>query len=314
MLSVRLPLLIALTACLHPGGAFPAAAQEAEKAPEKATPPAPAKKGPSPETLKTIKEGVEAMRKGDWKQAAAAWEKCVKLDPANAGAWTNLGKVQLQQQKTDAAIASLEKAVALQPTLAEAWSALGMAYESVKAPMRAVSCLTRAVHENPADARTRNSLAIVLKHVGWTGAAESELQKALDLDPRYSEAHFNLAVMYLERRPPSLELARRHYDAARQLGAAPDKELEAQLEGKEPAMEETVTPPAQKLPRQKKHTPNRPDLNDDQPSIVPPPSVTSERCRGVSGHRLCPKRIAETAAHCVQELHCDRRGHRPGPF
>jgi Flp pilus assembly protein TadD len=179
----------------------------------------------------------------------------VKLDPANAGAWTNLGKVQLQQQKTDVAIVSLEKAVALQPTLAEAWSALGMAYESSKAPMRAVSCLTRAVHENPADARIRNSLAIVLKHVGWTDAAESELQKALDLDPRYSEAHFNLAVMYLERRPPSLELARRHYESARQLGAEPDKELEAQLAGKEPAAEETVIPPAPKLPPSEKTHP-----------------------------------------------------------
>jgi Flp pilus assembly protein TadD len=163
--------------------------------------------------------------------------------------------VQLQQQKTGEAIASLEKAVALQPTLSEAWSALGMAYAATDAPMRAVSCLTRAVHENPGDARTRNSLAIVLKKAGWTGAAESELQKALDLDPRYSEAHFNLAVMYLERRPPSLEMARRHYQAARELGAEPDKEMEAQLAGKEPAVEEIPAPPAQKLPSSEKSQP-----------------------------------------------------------
>ena len=106
-----------------------------------------------------------------------------------------------------------------------------------KAPMRAVSCLARAVHENPTDARTRNSLAIILKKAGWRDAAESELQKALDLDPRYAEAHFNLAVMYLDRRPPPLEMARRHYEAARALGAEPDKDLEAQLAGKDAVVE-----------------------------------------------------------------------------
>jgi len=195
-----------------------------------------------------MKEAVEAMKSRDWNRAESSWEKLVELEPGNAGARANLGKVQLQLKETAAAIASLEKAVSLQPALADAWMALGMAYNAEKAPMRAVSCLTRAVHENPADARTRNSLAIVLKSVGWTGAAESELQKALDLDPRYAEAHFNLAVMYLERRPPSLEMARRHYESARELGADPDKEMEAELAGKEPAIDEAPPPSGRKLP------------------------------------------------------------------
>jgi len=209
------------------GGAWPVAAQEQAK-------PA-AKAAPSPEAVKAAKDGVESMRRGDWKKAVEAWSRSVQLEPANAGAWANLGKVQLQEKQTAAAIVSLEKAVVLQPALSEAWMALGMAYDAEKAPMRAVSCLTRAVHENPADARTRNSLAIILKKNGWKDAAESELQKALDLDPRYAEAHFNLAVMYLDRRPPSVEMARRHYETARGLGAGPDKDLEAQLAGTEAA-------------------------------------------------------------------------------
>ena len=128
--------------------------------------------------------------------------------------------------------------------------------------MRAVSCVTRAAHESPGDARIRNSLAIVLKKNGWAGAAESELQKALDLDPRYAEAHFNLAVMYLERRPPSLEMARRHYDAARQLGASPDTEMEAQLAGRSPSANDSPEAPAQKLP---------PPVNDSNPTTRPKP-------------------------------------------
>ena len=91
---------------------------------------------------------------------------------------------------------------------------------------------------NPADPRAHNSLAIILKRIGWTNGAEVELQKALDLDPDYTEAHFNLAVMYLERKPPSLEMAGRHYRKARALGAAPDEIVEQQIRG-ESAVEES---------------------------------------------------------------------------
>lgn len=206
----------------------------------------PAKRVSSPEAVQTMKEGVEAMKRRDWRAAAAAWQQTVKLEPANAGAWANLGRVQLQLPDAVAAAESLEKAVALQPVMAEAWMALGMAYDRQDATMRAISCLTRAVHEAPADARVRNALAIVMKKAGWREAAEGELQRALDLDPKYAEAHFNLAVMYLEKRPPPLEMARRHYESARELGAAADRELEARLAAAPPPVESapaSQTPP-----------------------------------------------------------------------
>ena len=233
MLSVvRVPVL---SAVLLVGsawtGAVRGAAQSAE--PEgnrdKTAEPAPGKKAPSPAALEAMKEGVEAMRRHDWKAAASSWQQAVSLEPGNAGAWANLGRVQLQLQDSAAAITSLEKAVALQPALSEAWVALGMACDRAGAPLRAISCLTRAAHEAPADAKVRNHLAISLKNYGWTAAAESELQKALDLDPAYAEAHFNLALMCLEHTPPSLEMARRHYEAARELGAEKDAEVESRL-------------------------------------------------------------------------------------
>jgi Tfp pilus assembly protein PilF len=72
-------------------------------------------------------------------------------------------------------------------------------------------------------------LAIVLKTQGWTDAAEAELQRAIELNPDYGIAHFNLALMYLERKPPALELTRRHYDKAVQLGLERDDIVERKL-------------------------------------------------------------------------------------
>ena len=56
------------------------------------------------------------------------------------------------------------------------------------------------------------------------------MRKAIELQPNYTEAHFNLAVFYLQRTPPAVELARRHYQKALDLGASPDAQLEKSLE------------------------------------------------------------------------------------
>jgi len=55
------------------------------------------------------------------------------------------------------------------------------------------------------------------------------MRKAIELDEQYAEAHFNLAVLYLERQPPAVELARRHYYRALKLGAEHDDELDRVL-------------------------------------------------------------------------------------
>lgn len=246
LFAVRFPVL---TAVLLMGGAWSGAAQEKAEVPA-------AKPASSPEAVQAMKDGVEAMRRRDWKAAAGAWQETVKREPANAGAWANLGRVQVQQGENAAAIVSLEKAVALQPALAEAWVALGMACDRTGASLRAISCLTRAAHEAPGDPRVRNSLAIVLKGYGWTAAAESELQKAIDLDPRNAQAHFNLALMYLEHLPPALEMARRHYEAARELGAEKDNDVESRLAGPPSAAKDA--PVARPAPAAAKKPPAKP--------------------------------------------------------
>ena len=85
------------------------------------------------------------------------------------------------------------------------------------------------MHEDPLDARAHNYLAIVAKNLGWTDAAEAELRRAIDLNPDYGIAQFNLALMYLDRKPPAKELARRHYDKALALGVEKDEIVERRL-------------------------------------------------------------------------------------
>lgn len=211
--------------------AFRTASAQDGKAPEAE------EKSPAAVTADT-RNAIAAMRRQDWDAAAEAWEAVLLANPDNPAALSNLGKVEWQRRRLAEAAKHLERSVALKPDLTESWLTLGHVYLDLDSPMRAVSCLTRAVAESPADPRCRNALAIVLKRIGWNDGAESELLNAIDLKPDYAEAHFNLAVIYLERKPPALELAGRHYAMAKELGAEPDTLVEKQLKG-ESEIEET---------------------------------------------------------------------------
>lgn len=187
-------------------------------------------------TRELAQRAAAAVSRKDWKTARAAYREMVDAEPGNAPALANLGAVEFQLQEYDAAVGHLERALIAKPGLAQTWLTLGMVHYARDEPMRALSALSRAVAEKPDDPRARNHLAAAAKALGWLGAAESELQRALDLDPAYAEAHFNLALIYLERRPPGIELARRHYLRAVELGTPRDEGVEKQLN--DPASEE----------------------------------------------------------------------------
>jgi Tfp pilus assembly protein PilF len=56
------------------------------------------------------------------------------------------------------------------------------------------------------------------------------LRRAITVNPQYAEAHFNLAVIYATAKPPSIALAKRHYEKALELGSSPDQRLAAMLQ------------------------------------------------------------------------------------
>ena len=157
----------------------------------------------------------------------------VKAAPESALAYANLGVAEYQMGNLLAAAGNLGKSLELNSHIARNWQTLGMInYEKGELTL-AISNLTRAIHEDPSDAESRLLLAAVIRDYGWIEAAVTELQRAVELDPKLASAHYNLAVTYLEMTPPRIELGRRHYYAAVDLGTPPSPELETLLKGTE---------------------------------------------------------------------------------
>jgi len=164
-----------------------------------------------------------------WDEARAAYLEMLEADPTNALVLSNLGAVEQGAGHLPKAKEYFGKAVAINPDLTQTWMAWGLVCYDLGDNYLAASALTRAIHQTPTDAKAHNYLGVVVEKLGWLDAAESELRRAIELEPGYANAHFNLALMYLDRKPPGVELARHHYERAVALGAAKDPDIEKRL-------------------------------------------------------------------------------------
>jgi Flp pilus assembly protein TadD len=174
-------------------------------------------------------EGNTAFRNQEYEKARRAYTKVLELAPDNLLALTNLGVVEFADGKSAEAEKLLKRAVQIRIENAPAWLTLGILYMDQGRLDESLAALTQSLAQDSGNPRARNYLGVVIGRKGWYDGAQSELRKAVEIDPNYSDAHFNLAYFYLERKPPLIELARRHYFRSIELGAPPDPDIEAVL-------------------------------------------------------------------------------------
>ncbi len=231
----------ALAALLAPCLLLPSFAadkkQDAPSAPPSKSPPAsealqvagPKEGSLPPFTTGLAEEAAQAFARKDWDKARHYYLQILHNDPNNALTYANLGTVEERAGNVKDAKLYYLHAVELNPSLQQTWLALGLLCHENGDQYLAISALSRAVHEDPTDPKAHTYLAIVVRSLGWEDAAESELQRAIEIKPDYANAHFNLALMYLDRKPPATELARRQYEKALSLGADKDEIVERKL-------------------------------------------------------------------------------------
>jgi Flp pilus assembly protein TadD len=171
----------------------------------------------SPDAAAAAEAGIEALGKNKFDTAEAAFLKLLKLSPDNINALVNLGLVEFRL------------ALRVKPDTALAWMTLGVIYLNQNDIEAATAAFAQAVYLDPKNPQAHNYYAVTLAKRGWYDGAEDELQKVVQLAPDFAEAHFNLALIYFQRNPPAVELARRHYQKALELGAQPDPDFAAKL-------------------------------------------------------------------------------------
>jgi Flp pilus assembly protein TadD len=171
--------------------------------------------------------GRALQSEGRTEEAMALYRLVLELDPANAGAHTNLGVLCAErgereaallhfraaaesapdeprnhanlgaelatQGRTAEAIASFERALELDPRDAGARFNLGTALAATGRSAEAIAQLGEAIRLEPDNARAHNNLGILLASTGRPGEAIARFESALRLDPAFHEAAANLA-------------------------------------------------------------------------------------------------------------------------
>jgi tetratricopeptide (TPR) repeat protein len=181
-----------------------------------------------------IQEAQRAFSAKDYAKAEERYQQVLKMDENNVFTLGNLGLIQMEAGRLDDAEATLLKANSIDPNDSFVLSQLGILRFRQKKIDEAIDLLSRAIEAEPKNAEAENYLGIALSEKGLRGPAENALRKAIELNPNYAVAHHNLAVVYASEQPPFLELARFHYNKARDLGHPADEALEKMLNKPKP--------------------------------------------------------------------------------
>jgi len=230
MLKVSAPSLVAAEPAAPVAAASAGTATLASPAEKPVSPESFSEKPRIPEEFKeTAAKATALYNEKKFDESAAAYEQILVKYPQSIYALSNLGVVRFQQQKYPEAEKALREAIRVAPNDAFSHSVLGISLVQQEKYDDAIQVLSRAVALDPNDAKTRNYLGISSSRRGLQEAAEQECTKAIELDEGYGDAHFNLAVIYATKTPPTKELAKRHYNRALELGVPKDPELEKLL-------------------------------------------------------------------------------------
>src|SRR5271165_4832580 len=163
-------------------------------------------KGAPAEAPKTVVEkadwqrwndyGIGLFLQGDFKGAAAAFQKVTEADPNNPDGWVNLGRVAVQEGDMEQARTVLQKALAINPNLARANYFYARVLRSDGDYDGAAKQLQKVLEQYPKDRVARNDLGRVLFLSRKYPEAIAQLQQAIAVDPEDLQANYNLMLCY----------------------------------------------------------------------------------------------------------------------
>ncbi|MEM1441639.1 MAG: tetratricopeptide repeat protein [Verrucomicrobiota bacterium] len=166
---------------------------------------------------------------GRYSEAEAGFLEYLRYRPRNVACLCNLGILKIAVRNFSEAEYYLEKAIAIQSDSGLAHYLLGRTYFLQDKLDDALAKLEEGLSYDPQNAKAHNTVGVISTRKGWVARAEKAFTSAVSINPKYGDAHFNLAVLYVTRENPNPKAAEKHYYEALHLGVPRDAAIEGFL-------------------------------------------------------------------------------------
>ena len=138
--------------------------------------------------------------KGQFLEAIEAFAQCLKLEPRNIKAETNVGLSYEALERADEAAQAFQNAIDWQPEGSakdpEPFIELGHLYVNQNQPEKAVPYLTQSIAIHPLISKAHEELGKAYSLLKRFPEAQAELEKAIELTPQSPNLHCLLAPVY----------------------------------------------------------------------------------------------------------------------
>ena len=142
---------------------------------------------------------AEALRRGDFPAAEAAYREYLRGSPNNAAVYYNLAVALLEQGKSAEALESLHNAVRLRPEFAAAWLRLGVTLTSEGRYAEAEAALRKTLDLEPDHVDGLTALGMVLARQRRFDDAITVLRRVVPLRPDAVDTHLNLGMVLSDK-------------------------------------------------------------------------------------------------------------------
>ena len=181
------------------------------------------------ESRELIEQARQLFNDRQFDEAEKIYQKLASATPNNSFVLTNLGVTQIQAKKLAAAEVALKKAVSISAKDSFALTNLGIVYCKRAHFEEAIATLKEAIALNDKNHVALNYLGICYGEKGLTNEAEDCFKRSIAVRDDYPDAHFNLAVLYVNFQPPAIIPAKEQYKKAINFGSSTDSTLDRLL-------------------------------------------------------------------------------------
>jgi Tfp pilus assembly protein PilF len=137
-------------------------------------------------------------RMGNYEASRLMYETALSILRDSALLWNNFGVLLREWGKSGEAVEAFDKAIAINPSYPSPLENKGRTYEIAHRFVEARALYEAALKLRPDNARVANNIGACLMGEGEPDQAEAWFERSLQLDPKCTDALFNLAALYLE--------------------------------------------------------------------------------------------------------------------